>query len=151
MIFVTVGATLGFDRLLKMVDDNIKDKEVVFQIANSEYIPKKGVYHRFLSLDEMEFYINNSDFVISHAGVGTILFLIQLKKSAIIVPRYKKYNEAVDDHQLEISNYVRKYFDVCFENDVLRLENVKEFDPDIDYQKSILLKNIDSYVQSIHK
>lgn len=56
----------------------------------------------FLSPEQMEQYINESSFIITHGGVGTIIHALDLNKKIIAVPRLKKYKEHVNDHQLQI-------------------------------------------------
>ena len=55
-------------------------------------------------------------------GLGTIISAITKRKPTIIFPRLKKYNEHVDDHQLEIAEAFsrRNYAKVCKENTDLK-------------------------------
>ena len=46
--------------------------------------------------------IRDSDIIITHGGIGTIVESLNENKIIIIVPRLKRYNEAIDDHQCEI-------------------------------------------------
>jgi UDP-N-acetylglucosamine transferase subunit ALG13 len=41
--------------------------------------------------------------VVSHAGAGSIVTALKEKTPVIVVPRLKKYNEHMNDHQLEIA------------------------------------------------
>jgi UDP-N-acetylglucosamine transferase subunit ALG13 len=40
--------------------------------------------------------------VVTHAGVGSVLVALANGKRPIVLPRLKKFGEAVDDHQLEL-------------------------------------------------
>lgn len=127
MIFVTVGTSkFGFDRLLKKIDFLIKEKKikehVVMQIGNSSYEPKNAEWFRFESYEKMKDLIKKSRIIIMHAGVGSILTAMIMKKNLIIVPRMKKFNEHVDDHQVEFSKYLIKEYNITVVFDVEDLE-----------------------------
>ena len=120
MIFVALGTQkFQFNRLLQMIDqllDEGKIKETVFaQIGNSDYRPKNYKYASFLDKNEFEDRIRNSNLLITHSGVATIITGIKNNKKVIVVPRLAKYGEHVDDHQVQIAqsfskqNYVMMY------------------------------------------
>ena len=46
--------------------------------------------------------IEKSDYIITHGGVGSIIDSLKKNKKVIAVPRLGKYNEHVNDHQVEI-------------------------------------------------
>ena len=123
MILIVLGTQkFQCNRLLILIDNLIQEnklKEEVFaQIGNSDYIPRNYNYKRFLNKDEFEKKILECDMIITHGGVGTIISAITKRKPTIIFPRLKKYNEHVDDHQLEIAEAFsrRNYAKVCKEN-----------------------------------
>ena len=108
MIFVTVGTQkFQFNRLFEYLDNKVANEKItdkIFaQIGNSTYIPKNYEYKKFLDKEEFENIIDRASIVITHAGVGTIIFSIKKRKKTIVVPRLKKYREHVDDHQLQIA------------------------------------------------
>jgi UDP-N-acetylglucosamine transferase subunit ALG13 len=55
-------------------------------------------------VDRSEFlkYIEESDIVITHAGIGIIGDCLNLGKIPIVIPRRSSFREHVDDHQVEI-------------------------------------------------
>jgi UDP-N-acetylglucosamine transferase subunit ALG13 len=128
MILVTVGTHyLGFERLIKKIDEiscNLNE-EIIAQIGNTKYIPKNIKYFRFIE-DEKKFLdiIKKSRVVISHAGAGTILTLSRYNKQMIIVPRLKKFNEHVDNHQMELAEYLEKEKKVPVVYDIEKLSSV---------------------------
>lgn len=127
MIFVTVGTSkLSFDRLLEKVDFLIKEKKikdkVIMQIGNSSYEPKHAEWFRFESYEKMKDLMKKSEIIITHAGVGSILTAMIMKKKLIVVPRTKKYNEHVDDHQVEFSKHLNKEYGVTVVFDIKDLE-----------------------------
>lgn len=100
-IFVTVGTT-PFNSLMKYIDENIKDHEIVYQISDGEYIPKNGKALKFVK--EIESYYNWADIVITHAGAGSVYKLLEMEKKIIVVPNL----ERLDNHQEELADFVEK-------------------------------------------
>jgi len=108
MFFVSVGSiNYEFTRLLNALETlSYKDRcKVIYQgyINKSHeissfkiltYIPRKSYLE----------YIEQSEIVITHCGIGTIYECAHLSKKTIIVPRLLKYSEHNNDHQLEIFN-----------------------------------------------
>lgn len=107
MIFVTVGTQkFQYNRLIEQVDllcsKGIIKEKVVAQIGGSTYVPKNFPYRRYLDEKTFDKLIDRCDILITHSGVGTILKGLKHKKPIIVCPRHKKYDEHVDDHQVEI-------------------------------------------------
>ncbi|TSO25675.1 PssE/Cps14G family polysaccharide biosynthesis glycosyltransferase [Lactobacillus sp. LL6] len=129
MIFVTVGTQkFQFNRLLKEIDilianNQIIDK-VICQSGYSTYIPKNYSIQRFMNGNEYEENIKKCNLLITHAGVGTILTGKKYNKQIIVVPRLSKYNEHIDDHQLQIAEgFADKQ--LVFEcKDISKLKNI---------------------------
>jgi UDP-N-acetylglucosamine transferase subunit ALG13 len=113
MIFVTVGTDIHqFDRLIKAIDrlvdqGEIKDK-VIAQIGNCDYEPKNFEYFEFKPYEEVEKLTEESELVISHGGAGSIMLALEKRKPLIVVPRLIKYNEHVNDHQMELIQELEK-------------------------------------------
>lgn len=110
MIFVTVGThEQQFNRLIEKIDQLCENKiveEVVMQIGYSTYIPKNCKWSKFLSYDEMNEYVKSARIVITHGGPASFIAPIQIGKVPIIVPRQKKYDEHINDHQFEFVNKI---------------------------------------------
>lgn len=109
MIFITVGTQkFQFNRLIQTVDRFVGEgkisDDVFAQVGNSDYIPQNFPYKRFLSIMEYDEYMEKCDIIIAHSGVATIIKGIQAGKKVIVVPRLKKYEEHVDDHQCQIAD-----------------------------------------------
>ena len=130
MIFVTVGThEQPFNRLVKKVDEMVKDNliqdDVFIQIGYSTYEPKYCKWSKFLSFEEMNYYMHNSSIVICHGGPSTFMKSLSLGKRTIVVPRQKKYDEHVNDHQLFFANEVKnKGYNIVLVDDVGDLEKV---------------------------
>ena len=111
-ILVTVGSS-HFNNLIKHVDQFIPSDEfdVTCQIADGSYIPKNHNYFRVSDSIEHEF--EKADIVITHAGAGSVFYLLELAKKMIVVPNCDR----VDDHQLDLAEYVEKnnLANVCYQ------------------------------------
>lgn len=107
MIFITLGTQdKHFDRLLNAVYKLETDEKIVAQIGSTEFKSSKPEekfeIHKFLSNEEFEKYMDEARVVITHAGVGTIIYGLKKHKKMIVAARLKKYGEHVNDHQLQI-------------------------------------------------
>jgi len=113
MIFVTVGTHyLGFERLIKKMDEISAeiDEEVIAQIGSTNYQPKNMTYFTFIQDEKklLELY-RDARVIVTHAGAGTLLTISNYEKPVVIVPRLKKFNEHIDDHQLELTEvFIKK-------------------------------------------
>ena len=114
MTFVTLGTqNFPFNRLLELVDrlvaEGVLQGEVFAQTGCSTYVPRHFAHVDFLAPADYNRHIAESDLVIAHAGVGTIMSCLSRHKKLIVVPRTEKHGEHVDDHQFEIAEeFARK-------------------------------------------
>jgi UDP-N-acetylglucosamine transferase subunit ALG13 len=111
MIFVTVGTQLGFDRLIKFVDiwaQKNPTVDVFCQISQGTYYPRHCNYSKDLTSEEFEKKFKDSQVVVAHAGMGSIISALEFQKPLIIMPREYKYGEHRNDHQIST---VEKYLD----------------------------------------
>lgn len=104
MIFLTVGTLFDFDRFVKAVDDAVKNgfiTDTVFaQINEGKYIPRHMDYVTILNKKEFDRKLMQADFVLSHAGIGSISLAFNNNKPVLVMPRLRKYGEHVNNHQL---------------------------------------------------
>ncbi len=91
-----------FDRLVREVDRLRTDEQRVIQYGYSTYTPAYSDGSDFLSFDEVKGYIQDADVVITHSGTGSVMLALSLGKMPIVAPRYRKYGEHIDDHQLQL-------------------------------------------------
>ena len=137
MIFVTVGThEQPFDRLLREIDC-LKEggkiqEEVVMQIGYSSYEPRACQWERFYPYTEMSQKIKNASAIITHGAPASFILPIQYGKVPIVVPRFKEYNEHVNNHQVEFCD---KYSN-AFPNKIIVLKDVKEILDKIDFVRS---------------
>lgn len=111
-VFVTVGTT-KFDALIHKLDcsefihylEKSNVKHLIVQIGNGSYYPvferigdiKVEVY-RFSN--EYKKDIEKASLVISHAGAGTIMDVLKLKKRLIVVVN----TDLMDNHQFQLAD-----------------------------------------------
>jgi len=123
MIFVTVGThTQSFNRLLREMDSIAKKtrKKVIAQIGHSTYEPKNMDWFRFRdSIDDL---YKKADIVICHGGAGSIMNALVNKKPVIGVPRYKKFDEHVNDHQIDLVKNMEREGKIIAVYDIRKLE-----------------------------
>ncbi|MGN1156540.1 MAG: glycosyltransferase [Agathobacter sp.] len=113
MIFVTVGThEQQFNRLIEAIDElkqkGILTEEVIIQTGFSTYEPKYCQGHKLLEYKEMVRLVSEARIVITHGGPSSFIMPLQIGKIPIVVPRQKKYQEHVNDHQLEFAKAVEK-------------------------------------------
>lgn len=149
MILVVLGTQkFQFNRLLKEIDklteQNKIDDEVFAQKGHSDYAPKNYEAVDFLDKEIFEKKVSSCDILITHSGVGSIISGINKEKPVIVVPRLKKYNEHVDDHQLEIANAFsqKNYVLMCSEinelEEIIKKAKYHKFDKYISQRKKTI-------------
>ena len=138
MILITLGTQdKEFTRLLDLVQKeidkgNIKDK-VVVQAGHTKYESKDMEIFDLIDRDKFSELISKCDLLITHGGVASIITGLQNNKRVIVAPRLSKYNEHMNDHQIQITeNFSRmKYILPLYENDDLGkvLKQAEKFKP----------------------
>lgn len=109
-IFVTVG-TASFPRLVKIMDNIAKviPEKVVIQLGRTNYIPKNADYFDFTkNFDEFNMISRKAKLVVSHAGVGNVINVLEQNNNLVIVPRLEEYKEHIDNHQIEFAKILKK-------------------------------------------
>ena len=138
MIFVTVGThEQPFNRLIEEVDclkkENIITEDVFVQIGFSSYEPKFCQWSRLISFDQMSEFMQKADIIITHGGPATFMSAIAKGKKPIVVPRQEKYNEHVNDHQVDFAQQVKERYDsIEVVTDISELGNYLNRDLKID-------------------
>jgi UDP-N-acetylglucosamine transferase subunit ALG13 len=125
MVFVTIGSShFGFDRLILEVDRLAGTgvlSDVVAQIGETTHEPRHCRWQRFLPPAQMQATMQNADFVICHAGCGTLEDGLRLRRKMIVVPRLARLKEAPDDHQWEIARLLVAHNRILLASDVQEL------------------------------
>ncbi|WOO87398.1 glycosyltransferase [Mollicutes bacterium LVI A0039] len=104
MIFVTYGTQPHNFEYLGTVVNAIDSKyQVSVQIGESQNNITRAATSVADYLDNFDQIVEQSDIIITHGGVGSIMAGLKLGKKVIAVSRLAKYGEHVDDHQLEVT------------------------------------------------
>jgi len=104
VIFVTLGTLhFPFERLVRAVDSLPGEEEVVLQCRVTGHRPVRARHVRELPFDELVQSVRAARAVVCHAGVGSVLTALGNGRRPIVVPRLRRFGEAVDDHQLHFA------------------------------------------------
>jgi len=109
MIFVTVGTQLPFDRLIRTVDDwaaRANRTDIFAQIGPSDYRPRCIQCAQFIDVQEFRRRVEQARIIIAHAGMGSILTVLELGKPILVMPRRADLNEHRNDHQLATARHL---------------------------------------------
>lgn len=104
MIFVTVGTNEApFDRLVRAVGELHLDEEIVVQHGASAVRPARVACLEAMPFAELVEHVKRARVVVTHGGVGSILVAGANGRRPVVVPRLRRFGEAVDDHQLALA------------------------------------------------
>jgi len=111
MIFVTVGThEQPFNRLVKAVDelkrDGVITEDVIMQTGFSTYEPKYCQWSKLIPYQQMIKNVEDARIVITHGGPASFIMPLQIGKTPIVVPRQRRFDEHVNDHQVEFARNV---------------------------------------------
>jgi exopolysaccharide biosynthesis glucuronosyltransferase PssE len=139
VIFVTVGTSQPFDRLIRAVDmwAKLKDRtNILAQIGRSHYVPQRIKAVQFLSPSEFRRCAQVSQFIVAHAGVGSIITALQAGKPLIVMPRSARLREHVNEHQIATAKCLAQRFGITVAEDEVELaekldkaERLRDLDP----------------------
>jgi UDP-N-acetylglucosamine transferase subunit ALG13 len=101
-VFVTVGTNEArFDRLVEAAGRLVPEGERVVLQRGSSGLGAPGTdCHDFMTYQEICDHVRAARVVVTHAGVGSVAVALHHGKRPIVVPRLRRFGEAVDDHQL---------------------------------------------------
>jgi len=110
VIFVTVGAQMPFDRMVRVIDKwaaRGSRSDVFAQIGCTDYRPNAVGYETLLTPTVFRKMANDASLIVAHAGMGTIITALELRKPIIILPRRADLKETRNDHQIETAKRLR--------------------------------------------
>lgn len=103
MIFATVGSTqIPFKRFMRALE-SLPGERLLVQHGPVDPPPGAARANDFMQFPEMIESMEAADVVVCHAGAGSILCALRAGHTPVVVPRLKRYQETVDDHQVEFS------------------------------------------------
>jgi len=152
MILVLLGTqNNSFHRLLEEIQKNINngniEEEVIVQKGYTKFESEKMTLYDQMPLNEIMRLTEKADLVITHGGVGSIINSIEKNKKVIAVPRLKKYNEHVNNHQLDI---IKSFNDMEY---IIGLNGVEELGETLkkikDFQPKQYVKNTGRIIQLV--
>jgi UDP-N-acetylglucosamine transferase subunit ALG13 len=120
MIFLTVGSQMSFDRLVAAVDEWAgchPSTDVLAQIGKTQLNPKYLRAVESLSSTVFSKKCQESDLIIAHAGMGSILTAMQYGKPIVVMPRKGSLRETRNDHQIAAAAWLRTLQGVYFADD----------------------------------
>ena len=133
MIFVTVGAQMPFDRLVKTVDQWAISRgrgDVFAQIGPTGNYPSGIQWTKFMDPAEFKHRFETAKVIVAHAGTGSIITALQLGKPIVIMPRRASLRETRSDHQVATAEQFRRFPSVVVAWDetelVARLEQIDD-------------------------
>lgn len=132
MIFVTVGTQLPFERLVRAVDEwagNNKDKTVFIQLGQTLFRPNNCEFSAFTDPEHWEHLFQESELIVSHAGMGTILKSIEYDKPLILMPRLATLGEHRNDHQVATASKFGNYLNIKVANEIADLSKALDLPP----------------------
>ena len=115
--------TKGFDRLLKKMDEiaATSGEEVVMQIGHTSFRPQTAKWFDFTTEAGIKEWCKKATVVVTQPAMS-ILDAQEQGTPVIVVPRLKRYDEVIDDHQLDFARELEKQGKVVAVYDVDKLE-----------------------------
>ena len=104
--FVTVGnATQPFKRFLNGVAKIIAalPQPVIVQHGSTPFSFHGCKTVNFMEMEQFGRLVETAELLIMHGGAGSIIHAVQSGKIPVVMPRRAKYQEIVDDHQVELA------------------------------------------------
>lgn len=103
---------------------------------------------------EFERLFKNADIIITHAGVGNIIYGLEQHKKMIVAARLEKFGEHVNDHQLQILESFANdgYIIPLYEFDKLNeaIEQTKNFNPkEYQHNNTNFVNNLEKEIEKL--
>ncbi len=159
MIVVMLGTfPTEFQRPLLELEDLCRqgtvDEEIVVQSGHTPFESSFMQIRPFIAPDELTDICSKARLIISHAGTGSLIKGIKLEKKVIAIARRAKYNEMVDDHQVELLetfaelNYILPWRE---ENSLKELLNQIDAYTPSPYvsKKEVIIDYLDEYISKL--
>jgi UDP-N-acetylglucosamine transferase subunit ALG13 len=129
VIFATVGSTqIPFGRFIRALE-TLPVEQLLVQHGPVEPPAGAARASAFMRFPQMIESMEAADAVVCHAGAGSILCALRAGHTPVVVPRLKRYQETVDDHQVEFSRALAAEGKVITVEDLNRLRAAVEAAP----------------------
>lgn len=110
LMFVTVGATLGFERMIETVAQLKRTgaipERIVFQTGSGPFPTGLGgdvEMVREMPFDAVQALLQRARIVVTHGGTGSLITALRAGCNVVAMPREFARREHYDDHQSEIT------------------------------------------------
>ena len=111
LMFVTVGATLGFERMIETVARLKRrgaiSERIVFQTGSGPFPTGLGddvEMVREMPFDAVQALLQRAKIVVTHGGTGSLITALRAGCNVVAMPREFARREHYDDHQSEITD-----------------------------------------------
>ena len=110
MIFLTIGSHEPFDRLVQAVDawagarPGMKIFGQITERGSGGYVPKNFEWVAKIAQAEYQAKVDAADFLVAHAGMGSIITALRAAKPIVVLPRRGHLAETRNDHQFATAN-----------------------------------------------
>ncbi len=157
MIVVTTGTvSIPFVRLVDTMANypNNQKRQIIIQtgIYNFTQTKTKVETKPFFSYRQMTKLYSQANAIVSAAGEGSIIHILQHSKTKpILFPRLKRYQEHVDNQQLEIGKELEKRNLVILATTKRALYKALDSSPEVNKKNGTFLKVNENLIQILSK
>jgi UDP-N-acetylglucosamine transferase subunit ALG13 len=120
---------LPFDRLIRAMDDwaaKHPDVTVFAQIGDGIFEPAHVDFVRMMSPAEFTAKLRQSELIVSHAGMGTVISALQEGRKIVVMPRRAAAREATTNHQVDAIRWLSGKLGVYAATDEAEIPKVVE-------------------------
>ncbi len=100
---------MPFDRLVRAVDDWAsihQNVDILAQIGETDYVPKAMRWVKVMAPEIYLEHVDACDFLVGHAGMGTVITAAEHGKPLLVVPRRGHLRETRNDHQVATARWL---------------------------------------------
>ena len=113
MVFVVLGTwEMPFTRPLVQIEEavcqGLIEQPVIVQSGRTSYTSPSLNLVPFFGKQDLEQMYEQASLIICQAGVGSIMLGLRKQKKVVSIARLSKFEEHIDDHQLEILDVFAK-------------------------------------------
>lgn len=138
MIFVTVGSQLPFDRMVAQVDAwaaTHAEVEIFGQVGDTETPPRHFESVSTMPPEEYQQRFAEADLIVGHAGMGTIIAALELRKPLLMLARLGSLKESRNDNQVGTARHFKEFSSI----------EVVESELEIPARLSAMLEDLERY------